>query len=371
MRQNLKPIKTKSYRYTGVRIRPLAYLENIFATILGKLGPVARALYVYSIERQIKSELRWINKKNIDKNDYFDLMALYPRMKRVFFVHIPKCGGTSIRQNLVESYGVAPIPLKSPGTIEQSIKFMVSSAYRMGILEDIGPPSKEKQRGTSQRSTYLRVLAAFKVATNPHYLFILGHQRARELAPFYRGSPDLIFSTVREPLAMLRSLVSYRVSHTLANKNRQDSKELLDALDCSFDDFYTRFRADPKALVSQILSVKKPSLTSYLALDEHTDPETVWSGICSHNIYIAHVSEQEDLQKALFGKKPRALHKNATDTNSELMETFNADLQDEWIRPHIDNDSLELYQRFVDSGIIGFWKNGGSLESYRQLLRKN
>ena len=370
MRQHLKTIKQKAHLYARYRIRPLADLGKVFARLLGKMGPMARKFYACCIERQIRSELRWISKKNIDENNYFGLMSLYPGLKRVFFVHIPKCGGTSIRQNLVESYGVAPIPLTSPGTIQQSVQFMVSSAYRRGILKDIGSRDGVHQQDNSQRSTYLRVLVAFMVATNPRYLFVLGHQRAKELAPLYRGAPDLMFSTVREPLAMLRSLVNYRVFHTLANQNRRDSKELLDELDCSFDEFYALLRSDPKSLVSQVLSVKKPSLTSYLALNEHTDSETVWSGICSHNIYIAHVSEQDEFQKALFGKKPRALHKNATDTNSDFIESFNADLQDEWIRPHIDIDSAELYQRFVNNGIIGFWKNGGTLETYRQMLRE-
>ena len=371
MLRNLKTTKEKAYLYATLRVRPLAYLGKVFANILRKLGPAARRLYVYSIERQISSEVRWVTRKSIDKNDYLELMALYPGVKRVFFVHIPKCGGTSIRQNLVESYGVAPIPLGSPGTIRQSVQFMLSSAYRRGNLKDLGSRDDVQKRNTSQRSTYIRVLAAFMAATNPRYLFILGHQRARQLVPLYRGAPDLIFTTVREPIAMLRSLVNYRVLHTLANKDRRDSKELLNTLNCTFDEFNVLIRSEPRLLVSKILSANNASLASYLALDESTDLDTVWSGICHHDIYIAHISEQDELQKALFGKSPRALHKNATPTTSDFMESFNADLKDEWIRPHVDSDSAKLYQRFVDSGIIGFWKNGGSLERYRHLLRAN
>ncbi|MCX2976685.1 hypothetical protein [Candidatus Marimicrobium litorale] len=330
---------------------------------------MARKSYACCIERQVRSELRWISKKDIGEKNYFGLMSLYPGLKRIFFVHIPKCGGTSIRQNLVESYGVAPIPLTSPGTIQQSVQFMVSSAYRRGVLKDIGSRDEVHQQDNSQRSTYLRVLVAFMVATNPRYLFILGHQRAKELAPLYRGAPDLIFSTVREPVAMLRSLVNYRVFHTLANQNRRDSQELLDLFNCTIEEFNVLLKSDPRVLVSKILSANKASLASYLALDDNTDPDAVWSGICNHGIYIAHVSEQNEFQKALFGKQPRALHKNATDTNVDFIESFNACLQDEWIRPHIDKDSAELYKRFVEKGIIGFWKNGGSPESYRRLLR--
>ena len=371
MRQALKTIKEKADFYATYRIRPLADLEKAFVRVLGKLGPMARRFYVYCIERQIRSELQWINTKNINENNYHDLMSVYPALKRVFFVHIPKCGGTSIRQNLVESYGVAPIPLASSGTIQQSIQFMVSSAYRRGILKDIGSRDEAHQRERSQKSTYLRVFIAFMVATNPRYLFILGHQRAKELAPLYRGAPDLIFSTIREPVAMLRSLVNYRVFHTLANQNRQDSKELLNTFDCTFDEFNILLESEPKVLVSKILSANQASLASYLALDENTDPDTVWSGICNHDIYIAHISEQDELQKALFGKQPRALHKNATDTTVDFIKSFNDCLQDEWIKPHVDKDSAELYNRFVESGIIGFWKNGGSPESYRRLLREN
>ncbi len=297
-------------------------------------------------------------------------MPVYPKLKRAFFIHIPKCGGTSIRQNLVESYGVAPIPLTSPGTIRQSVRFMVSSVYRRGILKDIGSRNDIHQQDASLRSTYLRALVAFMIATNPRYFFILGHQRAKELIPFYRGAPDLIFSTVREPVAMLRSLVNYRVFHILANQNRQDSKEILAALNCTFDEFNVLLESEPEALVFKILSANKASLASYLSLDGNTDPNIVWSGICNYDIYIAHVSEHDDLQKALFGKWPRALHKNATDTSADFIESFNARLQDEWIRPHVDSASSALYERFVEYGIIGFWKGGGSPESYRRLLRE-
>lgn len=354
----------------ALQVRPSAILGRSIARTLALFGVRFQQTYYAWTDRLVENELAWISRWDMDKTHLFDLMSLYPAMQRVFFIHIPKCGGTSIRQILVTHYGVAPVPVPATGAIKQSIEFMSRSAPRRS-LQGAYLEKCTREQESPLRDKYLKVFVSYLITAHPDRLFILGHKRARELQPLYRQGTDLIFTTVRAPVEILRSMVLYRVSHTLKNPRRPDSLELLAALQLDFPAFTDLVTLNPQELVGRILEIKPPSLASYLAMDSRTEHDLVWQGIKERSVYIAHVTEQSQMLTALFGRQHDALKVNASESPEGVFTDFSAAIQDSWIEPLVDVDSAALYQRLQAAGIIGFWKNGGTAAEYRDLLEKS
>ncbi len=362
MRQNLSATVRKLRRDTALRARPAARAGRLAANMLALAGPSCTRLHAATIRRLVEQEADWIARWNIDTRHYFDLMSLYPALQRAFFIHIPKCGGTSIRQRLVTGYGMAPVPVPTVGATRQSIEYMNA------VIEEICDCVACDRESPDLREQYLRSFAAYMVAANPKRIFVLGHQRARELHSLYRQGRDLLFSTVRPPMDILRSMVNYRVDHILNNPQRQDSLELLEAMQLNRDTFAQLVDANPRSVVERLLSIKPLSLVSYLAMDERMSYEVVWQGIRERTVYIAHVSEQDSMLASLFGEAPVAGHRNTSEGRQGLAEAFSSNLRDDWLDSFVESDSIALYERLQSSGIIGFWRDGGSVEEYRQLL---
>ena len=175
-------------------------------------------------------------------------------------------------------------------------------------------------------------------------------------------------TTVRPPLDILRSMVIYRIDHTLKNPQRFDSLELLEALQLRHTDLKALVSADPRTATERILALTPLSLASYLALDDSTDHEAIWNGIQTLPLYIAHVSELDHMLATLFGGSRITIKKNSSEGRAGLTANFAAALRDEWLAPFIDSDSAQLYQRIDSSGIIGFWQKGGTIADYQRLL---
>jgi hypothetical protein len=353
----------------ALRIRPMAFAGRLISKTLAKAGPRFAQLYHRTSERLVNSELKWINQWGINDDDFYDLLTLYPNLKRVLFIHIPKCGGTSIREVLVDDFQCAPIPLPGSGTINQSIDYMTASVFKRMQPGQLPQGDEIKNDGDTLRQRYLRVFTGYCFASNPGHLFILGHKRARELNPLYRPRSDFFFTTVRAPVAILKSMVTYRVSHTLKNRHRQDSIELLEAMQLDYQDFSELVTTNPKELTARILEIKPPSLVSYLAMDHRTDAEAVWQGIKEQSVFIAHMSEQDRMLAKLFGKQPQMTRKNTSEGREGLAGEFSAALQDSWLESSVEPDSALLYQRLESTGIIGFWGNGGTVAEYQELLQ--
>lgn len=362
MRQNLSATARKLRLEFALRARPAARADRLASNILALAGPLGRGMRAATNRRSVRRETDWIARWQIDSEHFFDLMSLYPALQRAFFIHIPKCGGTSIRQQLVTAYRMAPIPVPTAGATRQSIECMTAACGQAyNHASDVREPA-------DLRGDYLRAFAAYMVTVKPRRMFVLGHQRARELQTLYRQGTDLLFSTVRPPADILRSLVKYRVDHTVNSPRRQDSMELLEAMQLDHAAFVDLVNLNPRAATEGILSINPPSPASYLSMDERTDHERVWNGIRECTIYIAHVAEQECMLGKLFGEAPDAPPKNTSDGLDGLADTFSRALRDDWIEPFVEPDSVALYQRLQSSGIIGFWQNGGTLDEYRQLL---
>ena len=127
--------------------------------------------------------------------------------------------------------------------------------------------------------------------------------------------------------------------------------------------------SQPRELTERILTIKPPSLVSFLAMDRNTDHESVWQGIKDQTVFIAHMSEQNQMLGSLFGKQPNTHPRNTSDNRQPVAAKFSAALQNSWIEPFVDPDSTQLYQRLESTGIIGFWQKGGTVSQYRRLLR--
>ncbi|NQX89792.1 MAG: hypothetical protein HRT77_14135 [Halioglobus sp.] len=336
------------------------------ANILAKAGSRFRSRHDRATCRLAKTEQRWIERWRINPNHLFDLMSLYPTLQRVFFVHIPKCGGTSVRQQLVTTYSMAPVPIPSMGAIRQSIDFMDT----LPTPSQTQPINQALRTSTPfrLREEFLQSFAIFLARNDPRQMFVLGHQKARELRPLLRPGTDLVMTTVRPPLDILRSMVIYRIDHTLKNPQRFDSLELLEALQLRHTDLKALVSADPRTATERILALTPLSLASYLALDDSTDHEAIWNGIQTLPLYIAHVSELDHMLATLFGGSRITIKKNSSEGRAGLTANFAAALRDEWLAPFIDSDSAQLYQRIDSSGIIGFWQKGGTIADYQRLL---
>lgn len=352
----------------AIRARPMAFIGKLYSRLLAGLGPRFTQQYFNANGLAVEKELRWINQWGVEDN-LFDLMALYPSLQRVFFIHIPKCGGTSIRQALVDDYKCAPVPLPSTGAIKQSIGYLANSAPRKSLEGQFMRECASQGKAEELRRQYLRLFAGYCITRRPKNIFILGHKVAKELKPLYRESKDVFLTTVRAPSEILRSMVVYRISHTLKNKNRPDSLELLEAMQLDHREFCELISSQPQALTERILNVKPPSLAAFLSMGQHSNHEFVWRGIKEKNVFIAHMSEQSQMLGRLFGKLPKTQPKNTSHNHPALAAQFTAILKDSWIEPFVEPDSSLLYQRLESSGIIGFWQKGGTVNQYRELLQ--
>lgn len=370
MFQNLLTYARRLRLDLAIRARPMAFIGKLYSRLLAGLGPHFTQQYFNANGLAVEKELRWINQWGVEDN-LFDLMALYPSLQRVFFIHIPKCGGTSIRQALVDEYGCAPVPLPGTGAIKQSIHYLTNSAPRESLQGQFMRQYASQGKSQELRQQYIRLFTSYCITLPPKHLFILGHKLGRDLKPFYRDSKDLFFTTVRAPTEILRSMVAYRVSHTLRNQNRPDSVELLEATQLDHREFSDLVTSQPRELTERILSVKPPSLVAFLALGNHTDHESVWQGIKEQTIFIAHMSEQSQMLGRLFGKQPNTPPKNTSDNQQTLAAQFSATLENSWVEPFVDSDSSLLYQRLELTGIIGFWRKGGTIHQYRELLENS
>jgi hypothetical protein len=338
---------------------------------LGNAGQRFEPAFLYLSNVFAKRELRWINQQGIGETDYHALLGLYPNLQRILYIHIPKCGGTSIRRSLVRENKCAPIPMPDSGSIEQSISFMLWSASRKSVQRKFLNSCATAHAPETLQQKYLRVFTGYCVTQAPTRMFILGHQRASEMLPYFRDGRDLLFATVRAPAEILKSLVAYRVTHTLEDQLRPDSIKLLDSLQLSIEAFTELASFQPQRLTELILERPKPALNAYLAFDDRTDHESVWQGIKDRSVFLAHMSEQDHMIAKLLGNPP-GLHLENTSANRQGMAAeFTASLQQSWIEPFVDRDSMMLYQKLDALGVIGFWKSGGTVPEYIDLLENS
>lgn len=348
--------------------RPLAYCRKLLCRTFALFGQFLAPLYLRTSRNFVRSELKWINKRTAGATDFYTLMPLYTSLQRVLFIHIPKCGGTSIRKTLVQECRCAPIPPSGAGVVNQSIEYMISAVPPRSPQGQLLQSCATQHTSEPLRQRFLRVFTAYDLATSPERVFLLGHKPARELVSYRRNSKDIMLTTVRSPIGMLKSMAAYRVSHTLKNTQRQDSIELLELLQLDIHAFTELARTQPEQLTGRILENQSPSLAAHLTLDSRTDHISIWEGIQGEGIFIAHMSEQAHMLSELFGQLSHQHRINTSDNRQGLAAEFTAGIQDSWIEPFIDTDSRQLYQRLESNGIIGFWKKGGTASEYRDLL---
>jgi hypothetical protein len=343
--------------------------KRFLINILGNAGPRFKRAYLTSARKLAENEQSWLISQGIGGTDFHELISLYPSLQRILYIHIPKCGGTSIRRSLVKENKCAPVPMPDSGSINQAISFMLWSASPLSPKRRFLNRRATAQAGENLQQKYLRVFTGYCVAQAPKRIFVLGHQRASELVTFFREDRDLLFATVRAPAEILKSLVTYRVTHTLEDQLRPDSVELLDSLQLDIKAFTELASTRPQRLTELILERHQPALNAYLAFDHRKDHESVWQGIKDRSVFLAHISEQAPMIRMLLGNQPGTHRENTTASHDEISAEFNAAIRESWLEPFIDWDSMTLYKRMESSGIIGFWQNGGTVRQYLALLK--
>ncbi len=323
------------------------------------------------IARQsIEREAAHMQSLGIGTPDYFGLMSRHPGAQRVFFIHIPKCGGTSIRKILVHRNRCAPVPLPGSGTLDQATTYMAHSCPPGSAQAELLQSYLAEDAAADRQQRFLRVYAGYQMFQNPERLFILGHKQARELVPYYRADKDVFFTTVRDPAEILKSMVAYRVSHTLKNARRPDSVNLLNYLQMDIDTFTRAVESRPRSVAEQILQKESPSMAAFLSFGPGLDYRAVVRDLKANRVYIAHMSEQSQLLTALFGEQTVHPRENSSHTRQGLAAEFTAMMPVEWASPFVDVESMQLYRHLEAGGIIGHWEKGGSKVAYLDLLNR-
>ncbi|CAA0091104.1 Uncharacterised protein [Halioglobus japonicus] len=317
----------------------------------------------------IENEAEQMRHQGIGAPDYFGLMNLHPESQRVFFIHIPKCGGTSVRKTLVHSNKCAPIPLSGSGPIDQAIAYMAHCYPPKTPQGELLRSYLAEDAAMDRQQRFLRVYAGYQLIQNPERMFILGHKQARELLPYYRAGKDIFFTTVRDPAEMLKSMVAYRVSHTLKNDKRPDSVNLLKYLRMDIDTFTEAVRSQPQALAEKILKKEAPCMAAFLSFDSKPNHSAVMKSLKTNNVFIAHMSEQNQMLTALFGEQTVQPRENSSHTRQGLAAEFTAMVPMAWTSPFVDAQSQKIYNQLEASGIIGYWEKGGTKAGYLELLR--
>jgi len=353
----------------SLRVRANEFVGARLARALARPGTLFEPAYLAAFESVINREVARINRLDIGSTSYYGLLSLYPELQRAFFIHIPKCGGTSIRLSLVDEYCCAPVPLPGASATHQSIDYIQRSLpegnpWRRLLDTSANTTDRDLAQG------FLRAFTGYRLIRNPGRAFILGHKFAREMVPFYREERDFFFTTVRDPAEALKSMLVYRVAHTLANRRRADSLEFLQSLQIDYPQFEELVAQNPEALTQLALARKTHSLANFLSMGSQTDCESVWTGLREKTVFVAHMSEQSRMLAALFGNRPRTRRKNRSGYQRGLAAEFAAAVQDDWIRPYVDPESRRLYDRLAATGIIGFWEAGGTISQYRQLIER-
>lgn len=317
----------------------------------------------------IEEEALRMQQRGIGTPDYFGLMDLHPDSQRVFFIHIPKCGGTSIRKILVHRNRCAPVPLPGSGPVDQSIAYMAHSCPPRTPQGELLRSYLADDAADDRQQRFRRVFAGYQLLQNPRRMFILGHKQARELVPYYRPDKDLFFTTVRDPAEILKSMVAYRVSHTLKNDKRPDSVNLLRYLQMDIDSFTDAVKTEPRTLAERILQKDSPCMAAFLSFDPTPTHAGVMKSLKANKVFIAHMSEQSQMLTALFGEQTAHPHENSSHTRQGLAAEFTAMIPMEWTSPFVDTQSQQVYRQLQESGVIGYWENGGTKAGYLELLR--
>jgi len=351
-----------------LRVKAREFAGKLLTRALTRPGNLLEPAYVAAFGSLVNGEVARINRLAIGRAGYLGLMSLYPELQRTFFIHIPKCGGTSIRQSLVDEYRCAPVPMPTEGATRQSIDYMRRSMppdnpLRQSKVAGQGDPEQDPEQ------EFLRMFTAYRLARVPERIFIFGHKFAREMMPFYRQGRDIFFTTVRDPTESLSSMLAYRVSHTLANRHRVDSVAFLQSLQVEYPEFEELVAGNPEGLTELALKKTMPSLSAFLSMNDQTDCESVWSGLREHSVFIAHMSEQSAMLEKLFGSRPKKRRKNSSQSRQGIAADFSSRLRSDWIAPHVDPESRLLYERLESAGVIGFWKTGGTMRQYQEILK--
>lgn len=333
------------------------------------LATIHRRIKTKKWIRAARSELAHILSQQEQNSSYGFLFDCMAHLDRVLFIHIPKCGGTSLEKSLVTDVNCVPVPQDSVPYYRLENFFMASAVLPESFEQQFLQKFVGSADPNDVRDRYFRMQAAYKVACQPSRIFAIGHKSLRDLAPLSRGERDIFMTTVRAPADILKSLVGYRVFRIF--EGGEIASRLLQKLQLDTARFETLVESDPEYLTNLILGAEAPSLCQMLQFDVPGDGESVWCGIKPNKVFIAHMSEQQQMLQQIFGTPIQNRVENTSSKWTGIGSDFKAVVEDAWLRPFINPEDAYLYDCMTNAGIFGFWRDGETPQECSTLLESS
>ena len=319
--------------------------------------------------RAARSELAHILSQQEQNSSYGFLFDCMAHLDRVLFIHIPKCGGTSLEKSLVTDVNCVPVAQDSVPYYRLANFFMASAVLPESFEQQFLQKFVGSADPNDVRDRYFRMQAAYKVACQPSRIFAIGHKSLRDLAPLSRGERDIFMTTVRAPADILKSLVGYRVFRIF--EGGEIASRLLQKLQLDTARFETLVESDPEYLTNLILGAEATSLCQMLQFDVPGDGESVWCGSKRNKVFIAHMSEQQQMLQQIFGTPIQNRVENTSSKWTGIGSDFKAVVEDAWLRPFINPEDAYLYDCMTNAGIFGFWRDGRTPQEWSTLLESS